>query len=143
MLTLSVKKFFDKGNNPYYRSLRIHVNHSRIIYRFPYQYDNDNFIQKLCEFIENDLKNNAYEDLNENINNFFVDVIGDQIQFVDRVKFYSRETQYLQTYFTDDSVYSKKVTENHEEAISKHEILKSISAANKIINNSDNSVIML
>lgn len=86
-----IKKFFNRHNNPYFRSLRFHINYSRITYRYPYRYDNDIFIQKLAKFIEDDLRTNIYQDLNEHGNMFYVDIVDGMIQFIDKTLFDEKE----------------------------------------------------
>jgi len=87
MITLSIKKGF--GASKEYRCLKIHINHSQLIYRYSIRNDNDYFIQRLSKFIENDLINNCRE-LNENINMFYVDIENDEIIFIDRETFNNR-----------------------------------------------------
>ena len=49
----------------------------------------------MARFIENDLRNNAYQDLHEHNNLFYIDVIDGLIQFVEREVFLERENDYL------------------------------------------------
>ena len=66
-----------------------------MVYRFPYRYDSELFVQKLAMFIEQDLKTNTYKDLNEQSNMFYVDVINGKIQFTDKINFDKKEREYL------------------------------------------------
>ena len=36
-----------------------------LIYKFPIEYDSEEFMQRLCRFIINDLSNNPYHNLNQ------------------------------------------------------------------------------
>ena len=75
--------------------MRIHIHWSRLNYRYSYKYDNDQFVQKLAGFIENDLVTHTYKNLHESYNNFYVDVVNGQIKFVDMETFGEKEKLYL------------------------------------------------
>jgi len=79
----------------HFRGLKININRSRLAYRYPFKLDNDNFIQQLSKFIEDDLTNNAYLELNEYESMFYVDLIDGKIEFVDRSRFLENERIYI------------------------------------------------
>jgi len=75
------------------------------MYRYPFGYDNDEFIQKLSVFIADDLENNEYLNLNKNCNSYHVDLVNDSIQFVDRPVFYETEKEQKRKYVMLNNLY--------------------------------------
>ena len=75
---LRIKKYRESH---YYRALCFSYYGTRIIYRYPLQIDNDEFIPKLCSFIELDLTNNNYHNLKPNCNTYFVGLVDGEVQF--------------------------------------------------------------
>ena len=55
---------------------------TRLVYKYPIEYDNDVFKERLCNFIANDLSKNAYNELSVASNTFYVDIIKDEIEYV-------------------------------------------------------------
>ena len=100
-----IKKGLNKVS-PLYRSLKININHSRLVYRYPYKYDNNKFCQKLARFIENDLSTNSYMELNEHHNRFYVDIVDGKIEFIDKQRFEEKERAYFK--------YHDRVGENYK-----------------------------
>jgi len=78
----------------YFRGLCFSHKGTRVIYRYPLQYDNDEFLQKLFRFIVNDLKNGDYLNIKSNCNTYHVSLIDGQIQFVDKNSFNENERKY-------------------------------------------------
>ena len=99
-IKLIVKKYCIK-HVKFFRSLKICYNYSRLVYRYPYRFDNDGFIQKLCLFIENDLITNNYHELNAHYNVFYVDVIDGNIKFVNKLDFEKKENTFRSSYIRE------------------------------------------
>jgi len=66
-----------------------------LYYRFPYRCDNPEDVREICKFIENDLKNNAYFELSEHTNLFYIDIYKGKIDFIDRLQFELQERKYF------------------------------------------------
>jgi len=64
------------------------------MYRYPFKSDSEEFIQRLCKFIENDLLNISYS-LNKKYNTFYIGVEKGKIIFIDKNTFDDKEKKYI------------------------------------------------
>ena len=55
---------------------------TRLIFKHPIQYENDEFIQRLCKFLLKDLSMTPYLNLKNSSNTFYLDIIKDKLEFV-------------------------------------------------------------
>ena len=86
----------DLGHSTYYRALKFnYLGPYKVMYRYPYLCDSEEFVKRLCDFIENDIRNSCYE-LVTISTTFYIDVIRDQIQFVDRGSFKDNEKKRIE-----------------------------------------------
>ena len=54
-----------------------------MLFKYPIKYDNDDeFEQKVCNFIAEDLSSHPYHNLNQASTTFFIDIVNDTLQFV-------------------------------------------------------------
>jgi len=78
----------------FYRCLRFKYKKSRFFFRYPFQYDNDpDFLKRLGEFIAHDLSVNVYDDMSTSSNTFFIDLVDNNLQFVDKKTFHSNDSE--------------------------------------------------
>ena len=91
-----MRKYFNEHDNPYYRSLRLYIKDSRISYRYPYQFDSDEFIQNLARFIEKDINENEYKNLNR-VHHFYIGVNDGVIKLIEKEEFDEKEKNFLKS----------------------------------------------
>ena len=70
---LIIRKYTKPDASGYFRSLCFLYKNTRVIYRYPFKCDSEEFIQKLAKFIESELINNKLT-LNPYKSTFFIGV---------------------------------------------------------------------
>ena len=83
-------------------------------YRYPYRFDNDIFVKQLAKFIENDLiiNKDRYQNLKENDNTYYVDIVDGRLDFVERNEFEEREKEYFKYLNGDNKEEDKDYEDN-------------------------------
>ena len=75
-------------------------------FRYPIRYEHDpEFIQRLCKYIANDLSdplNTTYEEIKETTNSYYIDLIDNKLNFVDKAEFHEREKEDRRLFFENE-----------------------------------------
>jgi len=85
----------------YYRGFKfMYKNPCAVIIRYPYQYESEEFVAKVLDFIVNDLSNCKFE-LAPISNVFYLDIVCDKLQYIDPPTFKDNKRRYLKLIKTE------------------------------------------
>jgi len=76
---LVLKRYAGNAN---FGALVFVFNAAKLVYRYPIQYESDEFIQRIGKFIALDLSQNPNHNLKVRHNTFYIDLIDNQLEFV-------------------------------------------------------------
>ena len=95
MFEFNLRKFRRANASKHYRSLSFQYKTSRIIYRYPFKNDNEQFLLKLAKFIESEIINGKISLEYKHINTFFVGIEDNCIVQIDKNSFDESEKKYV------------------------------------------------